>query len=81
MDEIVVRHTMPAQLAGIFSKVSLRLPLFSHSPGTAAIVDETRRSYPGPEEVSEDFDGHRYRNRGARDTAGRCDSAAMISRQ
>jgi ribonuclease Z len=54
-DAIVARHTTPGQAAGIFSKVSPRLAVFSHSPGTAAIVEQTRRSYPGRVEMGEDL--------------------------
>jgi len=55
MDAIVERHTTPEQVAGVFSKVSPRLAVFSHSPGTAAIVEQTRRSYPGRVEMGEDL--------------------------
>jgi ribonuclease BN (tRNA processing enzyme) len=44
MDAMVARHTTPEQAADIFSKASPRLAVFSHSPGTTAIIDETRRS-------------------------------------
>jgi ribonuclease Z len=54
-DAIVARHTTPEQAAGIFSKVSPRLAVFSHSPGTAAIVEETRRYYSGRVEMGEDL--------------------------
>lgn len=52
---IVARHTTPEQAAQIFSRVSPRLALFSHSPGTAAIIDRTRRAYPGRVEMGEDL--------------------------
>ena len=52
---IVARHTTPAQAAGVFAKVSPRLAVFSHSAGTAAIVEETRRTYPGRVEMGEDL--------------------------
>jgi ribonuclease Z len=55
MDAIVARHTTPEQAAGIFSKVSPRLAVFSHSPGTAAIVEQTRQSYSGRVEMGEDL--------------------------
>ena len=55
MDAIVERHTTPEQAAGVFSKVSPRLAVFSHSPGTAAILEQTRRSYPGRLEMGEDL--------------------------
>lgn len=55
MDAIVARHTTPEQAASIFSKVSPRLAVFSHSPGTAAIVEQTRRSYAGRVEMGEDL--------------------------
>ena len=55
VDAIVARHTTPEQAAAIFSRVSPRLVVFSHSPGTAAIVEQTRRSYPGRVEMGEDL--------------------------
>jgi ribonuclease Z len=55
MDAIVARHTTPEQAAGIFTRVSPRLAVFSHSPGTAAIAEQTRRSYPGRVEMGEDL--------------------------
>jgi ribonuclease Z len=55
VDAIVARHTTPEQAAGIFNRVSPRLAVFSHSPGTAAIVEQTRRSYPGRVEMGEDL--------------------------
>jgi len=54
-DAIVARHTTPEQAAGLFSRVSPRLAVFSHSPGTAAIVEQTRRSYAGRVEMGEDL--------------------------
>jgi ribonuclease Z len=55
MESIVARHTTPEQAASIFSRVSPRLAVFSHSPGTTAIVEQTRRSYPGRVEMGEDL--------------------------
>jgi len=55
MDAIVARHTTPEQAASIFSRVSPRLAVFSHSPGTAAIVEQTRRSYAGSVEMGDDL--------------------------
>jgi ribonuclease Z len=55
MDAIVARHTTPEQAARIFSRVSPRLAVFSHSPGTAAIVEQTRRSYAGRVEMGDDL--------------------------
>ena len=54
-EAIVARHTTPEQAAGIFSRVSPRLAVFSHSPGTAAIVDQTKRAYSGRVEMGEDL--------------------------
>jgi ribonuclease Z len=54
-DAIVTRHTTPEQAAGIFTRVSPRLAVFSHSPGTAAIIEQTRRLYPGRVEMGEDL--------------------------
>ena len=55
MDAIVARHTTPEQAASTFRNVSPRLAVFSHSPGTAAIIEQTRRSYPGRVEMGEDL--------------------------
>jgi len=55
VDAIVARHTTPEQAARIFSRISPRLAVFSHSPGTAAIVEQTRRSYAGRVEMGEDL--------------------------
>jgi ribonuclease Z len=55
VDAIVARHTTPEQAARVFSRVSPRLAVFSHSPGTAAIVEQTRRSYPGRVEMGTDL--------------------------
>jgi len=55
VETIVARHTTPEQAADIFSRVSPRLAVFSHSPGTAAIVEQTRRSYSGRVEMGEDL--------------------------
>jgi len=55
MDAIVARHTTPEQAASIFSRVLPRLAVFAHSPGTAAIVEQTRRSYPGRVEMGDDL--------------------------
>jgi ribonuclease Z len=54
-EAIVARHTTPEQAAGIFTRVSPRLAVFSHSPGTAAIVEQTKRSYSGRVEMGEDL--------------------------
>ena len=52
---IVSRHTTGEQAAEVFKKVSPRLAVFSHSPGTAAIVEQARRSYRGRVEMGEDL--------------------------
>ena len=55
VDAIVARHTTAEQAAAVFGRVSPRLAVFSHSPGTAAIVERARRSYPGRVEMGEDL--------------------------
>lgn len=55
LDPIIARHTTPEQAAGIFSRVSPRLAVFSHSPGTASIVEQTRRFYSGRVEMGKDL--------------------------
>ena len=54
-EAIVTRHTTPEQAAAIFREVSPRLAVFSHSPGTAAIVQQTMRSYSGRVEMGTDL--------------------------
>jgi ribonuclease Z len=55
VEAIVARHTTPEQAGAIFSRVSPKLAVFSHSPGTTAIVERTRRSYSGRVEMGEDL--------------------------
>ena len=55
VDAIVARHTTPEQAADIFKRVSPRLAVFSHSSGTPAIAEQTRRHYPGRVEMGEDL--------------------------
>ncbi len=55
VEAIVARHTTPEQAAGIFSRVSPRLAVFSHTPGTPAIVEQTKRSYSGRVEMGTDL--------------------------
>ena len=55
MDAIVARHTTPEQAASIFTRVSPRLAVFSHNPGTATIAEQTRRSYPERVEMGDDL--------------------------
>ena len=52
---IVNRHTTPAQAARIFGKVSPKLAVFSHSPGTPAIIEQTRQGYAGRVEMGDDL--------------------------
>jgi ribonuclease Z len=54
-DAIVARHTTPEQAARIFARVSPRLAVFSHSPGTANIVEQTKRTYSGRLEMGEEL--------------------------
>jgi ribonuclease Z len=55
VDAIVARHTTAEQAAGVFNRVAPRLAVFSHSPGTAAIAEQTRRAYSGRVEMGEDL--------------------------
>ena len=54
-EAIVGHHTTPEQAADIFRRVSPRLALFSHAEGGAAVVERTRRTYPGRVEFGEDL--------------------------
>jgi ribonuclease Z len=55
MEAIVARHTTAEQAARIFNRVLPRLAVFSHSPGTAAIAEQTRRAYSGRVEMGDDL--------------------------
>jgi ribonuclease Z len=52
---IVEHHTTPEQAADIFHRVGPRLAVFSHAQGGPAVIDRTRRSYPGRVEMGEDL--------------------------
>ena len=52
---IVAHHTTPAQAADIFNRVMPRLAVFSHTPGSAAIVATTQKSYTGQVVMGEDL--------------------------
>jgi ribonuclease Z len=52
---IVAHHTTPEQAADIFRLVGPRLAVFSHAQGGPAVIDRTRRSYPGRVEMGEDL--------------------------
>lgn len=54
-EAIVGHHTTPEQAADIFRRVSPRLALFSHAEGGVAVVERTRRTYPGRVEFGEDL--------------------------
>jgi ribonuclease Z len=52
---VVEHHSTPEQAAGIFERVKPRLAVYSHSAGTPAIVEATRRRYSGRVEMGEDL--------------------------
>ena len=54
-EAIVAHHTTPEQAAEIFRRVAPRLALFSHAEGGAAVVERTRRTYPGRVEFGEEL--------------------------
>jgi len=54
-DAIIGHHTTPEQAADIFRRVAPRLAVFSHADGGAAVVERTRKTYPGRVEFSEDL--------------------------
>jgi ribonuclease Z len=54
-EAIVAHHTTPEQAADIFRRVSPKLAVFSHADGGAAVVERTRRTYPGRVEFGEDL--------------------------
>jgi ribonuclease Z len=55
LQAIVGLHTTPEQAADIFRRVRPRLAVFSHAQGGPAVIDRTRRSYPGRVEMGEDL--------------------------
>jgi ribonuclease Z len=52
---IVAHHTTAEQAADVFTRVKPRLAVFSHTPGTASIVERARRSYGGRVEMGRDL--------------------------
>lgn len=52
---IVAHHTTAEQAADVFTRVKPRLAVFSHTPGTASIVERARRSYRGRVEMGRDL--------------------------
>ena len=52
---IVAHHTTPEQAGEIFRRVQPRLAVFSHAQGGAAVIERSRRSYPGRVEMGEDL--------------------------
>lgn len=55
LQAILSHHTNPEQAADIFKRTSPRLAVFSHSAGTPAIVNQTRKFYSGRVEMGEDL--------------------------
>lgn len=56
LDAILAHHTTAEQAGGVFQRVRPRLAVFSHSPGTPALIEGARRGgYTGPLEVGEDL--------------------------
>ena len=53
---IVSHHTTPAQAADIFSRTQPKLAVYTHSPGTPALIDGARQAgYRGPLEIGQDL--------------------------
>ena len=52
---IVAHHTTAEQAADVFTRVKPHLAVFSHTPGTASIVERARRSYRGRVEMGRDL--------------------------
>lgn len=52
---IVAHHTTAEQAADVFTRVKPRLAVFSHTPGTASIVERARRSSSGRVEMGRDL--------------------------
>jgi ribonuclease Z len=56
MAAILAHHTTAEEAGGVFQRVQPKLAVYSHSPGTPALVEGTRRGgYTGPLEVGEDL--------------------------
>lgn len=55
-DAIVSHHTTPEQAAGVFARTRPKLAVYTHSPGSQALVDGARRAgYDGPLEIGDDL--------------------------
>jgi ribonuclease Z len=52
---ILAKHTTPQEAGEIFARVKPRLAVYSHAPGSARVVTETRKSYSGPLQGAEDM--------------------------
>lgn len=55
-EAILAHHTTAEEAGAVFQRVKPRLAVFSHSPGTPALLEGARRGgYKGPLEVGEDL--------------------------
>lgn len=56
LSAILAHHTTAEEAGGVFQRVQPKLAVYSHSPGTPALVEGARRGgYTGPLEIGEDL--------------------------
>jgi ribonuclease Z len=52
---IIAHHTTAEQAGQIFARVKPRLAVYSHAPGSEALITQTRKYYSGPLQGAEDL--------------------------
>ena len=52
---IIAHHTTAEQAGQVFARVKPRLAVFSHAPGSEALITQTRKYYLGPLQGAEDL--------------------------
>jgi len=54
-EAVIAHHTTPEQAGQVFARVRPRLAVYSHSPATPSVIEQTRKTYSGPLEGAEDL--------------------------
>lgn len=55
VEAIVALHLTPAEAGEVFRRVAPRLAVYSHAPGSEAVLAQTRTTYAGPLQGAEDL--------------------------
>jgi ribonuclease Z len=53
-EQIIAHHTTGEQAGDVFARVKPRLAVYSHAPGSDALIAQTRKTYAGPLQAAED---------------------------